>query len=209
MKIKLLLLIFGLLLTSCAERYSTRKRDTTSYKSTTKKNKKAKNSTTKYVTSKQPIKTKQRTNISKAENPIRDTNTEIPASSNAKGTTKKVIDTAFSYLGTPYRYGGTTRSGMDCSGFVCTVYKTVGVPLSRSSTDMANQGNGVKLNNIRVGDLLFFATGKTNRISHVGIVVETGSEVKFIHSSTSRGVIVSSLNEGYWSKAYRKAKRVM
>ncbi|MDO4880500.1 MAG: C40 family peptidase [Capnocytophaga sp.] len=120
-----------------------------------------------------------------------------------------LMDTAYSFLGTPYKYAGTTRAGMDCSGFVSTAYQSVDVKLSRSSSDMANQGTEVPLSQVVLGDLLFFKTSKKKRINHVGIVVETGNEIKFIHSSTSKGVITSSLSEPYWKKSYIKAKRVL
>ena len=75
---------------------------------------------------------------------------------------------------------------------------------------MATQGRDIPLSQAVVGDLLFFkTTRKRNRISHVGIVVETGDEVKFIHSSSSQGVIVSSLSEPYWQRAYAKTSRVL
>lgn len=111
-----------------------------------------------------------------------------------------LLNTAYSYLGTPYRHAGTTREGMDCSGFVSTTYQSVDVRLSRSSTDMANQGVEIPLSKVILGDLLFFKTSRKKRINHVGIVVETGDEVKFIHSSSSKGVITSSLSEPYWKK---------
>lgn len=120
-----------------------------------------------------------------------------------------LLNTAYSYLGTPYRHAGTTREGMDCSGFVSTTYQSVDVRLSRSSTDMANQGVEIPLSKVILGDLLFFKTSRKKRINHVGIVVETGDEVKFIHSSSSKGVITSSLSEPYWKKNYIKAKRVL
>nr|WP_314603598.1 C40 family peptidase [uncultured Capnocytophaga sp.] len=121
-----------------------------------------------------------------------------------------LIDSAYSYIGTPYKHAGTTRSGMDCSGFVSTAFSSIDVPLSRSSTAMATQGRDIPLSQAVVGDLLFFkTTRKRNRISHVGIVVETGDEVKFIHSSSSQGVIVSSLSEPYWQRAYAKTSRVL
>ena len=98
---------------------------------------------------------------------------------------------------------------MDCSGFVSTTYQSVDVRLSRSSTDMANQGVEIPLSKVILGDLLFFKTSRKKRINHVGIVVEAGDEVKFIHSSSSKGVITSSLSEPYWKKNYIKAKRVL
>ncbi|MBO1884290.1 C40 family peptidase [Capnocytophaga sp. Marseille-Q4570] len=123
---------------------------------------------------------------------------------------KLLLDTAFSYLGTPYKHAGVTRKGMDCSGFVSTTFKAIDVPLSRSSQEMATQGKRIKLKNVRVGDLLFFKTLRHNRISHVGMVVDVqDGEVKFVHASSKRGVVISSLSENYYKKAFRMAKRVM
>ena len=121
-----------------------------------------------------------------------------------------LIDSAYSYIGTPYKWAGTSRSGMDCSGFVSTAFSAINVPLSRSSTEMSTQGTDIPLSQAEVGDLLFFkTTGKRNRISHVGIVVGVGDEVKFIHASVSQGITVSSLSENYWQKAYAKTSRVL
>ena len=121
-----------------------------------------------------------------------------------------LIDSAFSYIGTPYKWAGTSRSGMDCSGFVSTAFSAINVPLSRSSTEMSTQGKDIPLSQAEVGDLLFFKTNrKRNRISHVGIVVGVGDEVKFIHASVSQGITVSSLSENYWQKAYAKTSRVL
>ncbi len=123
---------------------------------------------------------------------------------------KLLLDTAFSYLGTPYKHAGVTRKGMDCSGFVSTTFKAIDVPLSHSSQEMATQGKRIKLKNVRVGDLLFFKTLRHNRISHVGMVVDVqDGEIKFIHASSKRGVVISSLSENYYKKAFRMAKRVM
>lgn len=121
-----------------------------------------------------------------------------------------LIDSAYSYIGTPYKWAGTSRSGMDCSGFVSTAFSAINVPLSRSSTEMSTQGKDIPLSQAEVGDLLFFkTTRKRNRISHVGIVVGVGDEVKFIHASVSQGITVSSLSEDYWQKAYAKTSRVL
>ena len=121
-----------------------------------------------------------------------------------------LIDSAYSYIGTPYKWAGTSRSGMDCSGFVSTAFSAINVPLSRSSIEMSTQGKDIPLSQAEVGDLLFFKTNrKRNRISHVGIVVGGGDEVKFIHASVSQGITVSSLSENYWQKAYAKTSRVL
>ncbi|WP_314550971.1 NlpC/P60 family protein [uncultured Capnocytophaga sp.] len=143
---------------------------------------------------------------------IDNTDIALPSLSKSKVDTKQqkiLLDTAFSYLGTPYRHGGVTRKGMDCSGFVSTTFKSIAVPLSRSSQEMATQGRKISLENVQVGDLLFFKTTKRNRISHVGMVVDIDGDVKFIHSSSKRGVVISSLSDAYYKKAFRMAKRVM
>ncbi|ETN93839.1 C40 family peptidase [Zhouia amylolytica] len=124
--------------------------------------------------------------------------------------TENIIKTALSYQGTRYRYGGMSKSGMDCSGLIYKSYTTHGVSVNRSSYEIAKQGVDINLKKVREGDLLFFATGKkSKRINHVGLVVDTKSEILFIHSTTSRGVLVSSLDEGYWKYAFIKAKRLL
>lgn len=140
------------------------------------------------------------------------TDIALTALSKSKADTKQqkvLLDTAFSYLGTPYRHGGVTRNGMDCSGFVSTTFKSISVPLSRSSQEMATQGTKIDLEDVKVGDLLFFRTTRKNRISHVGMVVDIDGDIKFIHSSSKRGVVISSLSDEYYKKTFRMAKRVM
>ncbi len=123
---------------------------------------------------------------------------------------KSIIAHAKTFSGTKYKYGGTTKKGMDCSGLIYTSFKKENVILPRTSKTMATQGKPVSLKKVAVGDLLFFKTNKRkNVISHVGLVVQTKGAIKFIHASTSRGVIVSSLNETYWNKAFASARRVL
>lgn len=120
-----------------------------------------------------------------------------------------VLKEAKKYLGVPYKYGGTTRSGLDCSGLVFNAYDAVGVKLPRISRDQANEGKEIKLRDVREGDLVFFVTSGA-KISHVGIVEKIkNGEVFFIHSSTSKGVIISSIEETYWNKRFVKAVRVL
>ena len=123
----------------------------------------------------------------------------------------RIINTALEYSGVRYKYGGTSKDGLDCSGLMMISFGEHNYNLPRSSSQMAEEGKKVKLNEVAKGDLLFFCTGRRNRkINHVGLVVTTeGDEIKFIHSSTSRGVIVSSLREGYWNSAFVKATRVL
>lgn len=123
----------------------------------------------------------------------------------------ELLAEADTYLGTPYRYGGTTRSGIDCSAFVLSVFgATMGIQLPRVAASQAQEGERISKDELKKGDLVFFAHSK--RIAHVGIVHEVNKEtgeVKFIHSATSRGVMVSSLDDKYWGPRYRFAQRVI
>jgi cell wall-associated NlpC family hydrolase len=124
---------------------------------------------------------------------------------------EKVINTALTFSGTRYKYGGTTKKGMDCSGLLYVAFLEHKVSLPRVSYQMANEGSRISLDQVTKGDLLFFKTGKkSKKINHVGLVVAIeGDEIKFIHATSSRGVIVSSLREGYWNYAFVKATRVL
>ncbi|NDV44256.1 C40 family peptidase [Flagellimonas sediminis] len=122
-----------------------------------------------------------------------------------------IISTAMSYSGTRYKYGGTTNKGMDCSGLVYVSLKENDIMFPRSSYQMSMEGQKIEVGEVQKGDLLYFQTSKTGkRINHVGLVVEVdGDDIKFIHATTSRGVLVSSLREGYWKYAFVKAMRIL
>jgi probable lipoprotein NlpC len=123
---------------------------------------------------------------------------------------QQVIKTARSYIGTPYRYGGSTRRGMDCSGLLCASFEVANIKLPRTSNEQASYGEEVRLANLSPGDLVFFAERKgSNHISHVGMVTEVRgrNEVKFIHASTSRGVIEDNFYSEYYQKIFVKAVR--
>ncbi|RUL54165.1 MULTISPECIES: C40 family peptidase [Lysinibacillus] len=120
-------------------------------------------------------------------------------------TSAELQETAKQYLGVPYRYGGTSTSGFDCSGFVLTVYKGLGVNLPRTSSSMYNVGDKVAKEDLQPGDLVFFNTSGRG-ISHVGIYYGNG---KFIHSQTGQGVSITDINDKwYWGDRYVGAKRV-
>ncbi len=123
----------------------------------------------------------------------------------------QLLKDAQKYLGAPYKYGGMTSKGFDCSGFTYVVYEQNDYTLPRRSSDQAETGDKIDISKVKPGDLVFFATGGGKRVSHVGIVHDIGNsgEVKFIHASTSKGVIISSLNEKYWNSAYLHASRVL
>lgn len=124
-----------------------------------------------------------------------------------------VITTARTFLGTPYKYGGTTRSGMDCSGLLLNSFKAVNVSLPRSSEAQSKVGKEIrKMNDLEPGDLVFFATGKhKDEITHVGLVtdVKAKDNIKFIHSSSSLGVVETNLYAEYYLKRFRGARRVI
>ncbi len=122
-----------------------------------------------------------------------------------------ILTEAETYLGTPYRYGGMTRRGIDCSAFVLSVFgASAGMTLPRVAASQAQEGEKVEKNNLQKGDLVFFSHGK-GRISHVGIVesITDDGQVKFIHAATSKGVMISSLDDSYWGPRFRFAKRVL
>jgi cell wall-associated NlpC family hydrolase len=111
---------------------------------------------------------------------------------------------AESYLKTPYRYGGKTRKGMDCSGFVQQVFEeTYKMKLPRSSAAMARYGKDVDKDDLQPGDLVFF---KSIRINHVGIYMGDGY---FIHSQSGIGVTYTKLDSPYFNSHYAEAKRVV
>lgn len=132
-------------------------------------------------------------------------------SGNVNSEIKEILKDAEKYLGAPYKYGGNTASGFDCSGFTVKVFDENNTKLPRRSEEQSNAGKSISIKETKPGDLLFFATSGGSRVTHVGIVHDIGNngEVKFIHASTSKGVMISSLNEKYWNKAYLFARRVL
>lgn len=126
-------------------------------------------------------------------------------------STFNIIDHALQFLGTKYKYGGTTPDGIDCSGLVYTSFLQKDIELPRSSRDMALLGEELDLKQVKTGDLLFFKTDRRKKnINHVGLVVELDRDrILFIHSSTSRGVIISGLDENYWRDHFVMARRIL
>lgn len=103
-----------------------------------------------------------------------------------------------------YKGGGLSKSGVDCSGFVYLTFDTrFAIKLPRSTDEQINAGAEIPQSKLVPGDLVFFKTGKSMR--HVGIYIE---DRKFLHASTEKGVMISSLDDQYWSRAYWKSVRV-
>ena len=113
---------------------------------------------------------------------------------------------AGSWIGTPYRTGGTTREGADCSGFAMSLHSEVtGIKLPRTTGQQWEQGAEVPVNAVRPGDLLFFQTIRgQDAVSHVGVVVGQG---EFAHAGTSSGVTFAEYDQGYWQRRLVGARR--
>jgi len=126
-------------------------------------------------------------------------------------TIANIINHAKTFKGTRYKYGGTTKRGMDCSGLVVTAFQKENIQLPRTTADLKSTGTWIDVEKVKEGDLLFFATKKNSRkVNHVGIVTKVRpGYVEFIHSTSSRGVITSNLSERYWYLAYVQARRIL
>jgi cell wall-associated NlpC family hydrolase len=122
----------------------------------------------------------------------------------------QLINVASDKLGTGYRSGGTTTAGFDCSGLMYSTFKKFDITLPRSSHEMAEIGTEINPENAKKGDLIFFINRGQRRINHVGMIVEVnGDEIKFIHSSTQGGVIISSLKESYYERTFKQINRII
>lgn len=132
-----------------------------------------------------------------------------PLPANVPTQIAAVIETARSYQGTPYKFGGTTRLGMDCSGLLQQSFAAIQVSIPRSSNEQAVWGQPIRPQELRPGDLVFFgASPGSSTITHVGLVTESSPEsVQFIHSSSSLGVVENALETDYYLSRFIKAVR--
>lgn len=134
----------------------------------------------------------------------------VPTSYNSKNNSKVLTNKPQKHLlmsqynqwaGTKYKYGGTTKKGVDCSAFVGHVYRDAfNINLPRTTTDLIKEGRYVKREDLKAGDMVFFRKGK-----HVGIYLGNN---QFMHSSTKNGVVISDLDKGYYAKVYHQARRL-
>ena len=116
----------------------------------------------------------------------------------------ELVNEARAWLGTPYRFGGQDRNGTDCSGLVLELYRTVcAMKLPRNTSEQKSYCTEVARNKAKVGDLMFFGSG--GKTSHVGLYIGNG---EMIHASSSRGVMVSNVDSGYWGDRFQSAGRV-
>ncbi len=127
-----------------------------------------------------------------------------------KQIVKHLIEKATDNIGVRYKAGGTTKSGFDCSGLVFTTFQSENIKLPRSSYEQSKIGKVIRLNDAKKGDLIFFKTNKSNQINHVGLITEINSdEIKFVHSSTSKGVLISSTKEPYYKNSFVQINRIV
>ncbi|WP_235830976.1 C40 family peptidase [Flavobacterium ustbae] len=130
------------------------------------------------------------------------------------GTNSELIDqliaNATENIGTRYRSGGTTKAGFDCSGLMICTFNNFDIKLPRSSIEQSRVGTKVSADEAQKGDLIFFRTNGRRHINHVGMIVEVAEgEIKFVHSSTHGGVIISSTKEPYYTRAFSQVNRIL
>ncbi|MGH2665757.1 C40 family peptidase [Flavobacterium sp.] len=125
-------------------------------------------------------------------------------------SSEQLLKKATHFLGVKYKTAGTTESGMDCSGLMIATFNDFNIKLPRTSNEMSKVGQEIKKSEAQKGDLIFFKTNGKSVINHVGMITEVSEEeIKFIHSSTQKGVIISSTKEGYYSKTFAQINRVV
>lgn len=144
--------------------------------------------------------------------------TKIPTSDSLKITipvpsekVNSIISFAKTFLGTPYKWGGTTPSGFDCSGFINYIFGNFGFQLTRTSYNLAELGETIKLADVQPGDLMFFrGSSNSGGVGHVAMVIEvTPDAINFIHSSTNKGVTINNFKTSkYYISHYVKTKRL-
>lgn len=129
-----------------------------------------------------------------------------PELSNSISVIAKLNEQLHTWYGTPYREGGMSRRGVDCSAFVLITFRDrFALRLPRQTRDQAEVGTRISKDELLPGDLVFFKTGSGKNGLHVGIY---DTDNQFIHASTSKGVMKSSLDNVYWNKKFWQARRI-
>ena len=127
----------------------------------------------------------------------------------ASGVAAQVVETALSFLGYPYVYGGSSPKGFDCSGFTSYIYKQFGYSLNRTCSGQLDNGSPVAMSELQPGDLVIFKkyASSAGRASHVGIYIGGG---EFVHASTAKvGVIISKLSDAYYTTGFVGGRRIV
>lgn len=132
------------------------------------------------------------------------------SSSKTKQLNEQLTLSATENIGVRYKLAGTSKTGFDCSGLVYATFNSYEIKVPRTSLEQSKLGTIIKWDMAQKGDLIFFKTNNSKQINHVGIITEiTDDEIKFIHSSTSRGVIISSTKETYYQKSFAQINRIL
>lgn len=133
-----------------------------------------------------------------------------PMSEESLQSADQLIAIASEHLGTRYRSGGMKSGGFDCSGLMCYTFSQLDFKLPRTSNEQSRTGKKIKKSQAQKGDLIFFSTNGRGTVNHVGMITEVvDDEIFFIHSSVSRGVIVSSSKEAYYARRFVRITRVL
>lgn len=141
---------------------------------------------------------------------IKKDSTSVFRVSNHSDLVNQLIMNATDNIGTRYRSGGTTKAGFDCSGLMICTFNNFDIKLPRSSIEQSRIGTKVDTEEAQKGDLIFFKTNGRRQINHVGMVVEVvGGEIKFVHSSTHGGVMISSTKEPYYQRTFSQVNRIL
>ena len=128
-----------------------------------------------------------------------------PVIEGSRNNANAIISTAKQYIGVPYKFGGTTPKGFDCSGYLQYVFAEHKINLPRTADDQYKIGKQVNKKSLQVGDLVFFTTYESG-VSHCGLYIGNG---QFIHTSSSKGVRIDKLNDPYWQPRYIGAKCIL
>lgn len=125
--------------------------------------------------------------------------------------TDRIIQAARSYTGVPFRWGGTSRAGMDCSGLLVVAFQAGEMVIPRTSHEQSKIGKNISLYELHPGDLVFFAAkkGQPGKVTHVGMITEVRGkrDVQFIHASTKLGVVENNIYSDYYQRIFVKARR--
>jgi len=138
----------------------------------------------------------------------------IKTSSNklpAKQNKSVLVSKAKEFIGTPYKWGGSSKQGMDCSGLIYQSFKAIHLEVPRTTEGLMQLGRKISRSKLKTGDLVFFKTLKSKaKATHVGMITQNKkNETLFIHAGTSTGVTISKLQDGYWKKHFVFARRLL